>query len=183
MLLERSFNLRDAEIGGDGRTLILAIVPWDTPALVNDGEGEYEERFVRGSFKHVAQAPNRVELRYNHRQDNLPYGYGQELIEDPSHLIGAFRIAPSEQGDQILALVRDEQLRGVSLGFIPGHSQETTTDGKRSVARLRVKQLPEVSLVTSPAYKDGRVLSLRSESVNVAERERERLYWARARLL
>jgi len=183
MLLERSFNLRDAEIGGDGRTLILACVPFDVATLVDDGEGPYEESFKRGAFAAATRAPNRVELRYNHIATGAPYGYGQQLLEDPSHLVGVFRVAPSEQGDQVLALVRDDQLKGVSIGFIPGHSDESRVNGRRRVDRVQVKKLAEVSLTPAPAYVGAAVLAMRSESVSVVEREREALFWRRARLL
>lgn len=183
-MLERSFSLRDAEIGADGRTLVLACVPFDSPTMVDDGDGPYMESFQRGAFKHITQAANRVELRYAHRQDGAPYGFGLDLIEDPKHLIGRFRVAPSERGDQVLALVRDDQLNGVSIGYVPGQSEEgTDRDGRRMVHRVRVKQLAEVSLTPSPAFHGAAVLALREQSVNGAERERERLFWARARLL
>jgi HK97 family phage prohead protease len=182
-VLEREFNLRDAEIGSDGRTLVLACVPFDSPALVDDGDGPYLESFKRGAFATVATAPNRVELRYAHRQEGAPYGFGIDLIEDPSHLIGRFRVAPSEAGDQILALVRDDQLNGVSIGFLAGRSDESMVNGQRRVERVKVKRLGEVSLTPSPAFRGAEVLAVREQSVSGAERERERLYWQRARLL
>ena len=182
MLLEREFQMRDAEIGADGRTLILACVPFDVAATVDDGDGQYEESFKRGAFASITKAANRVELRYAHRE-GIPYGFGQQLIEDPTHLLGVFRVAPSERGDQVLALVRDNQLKGVSIGFVPGHSDETTVNGKRSVSRVHIKQLAEVSLTPAPAYHGAEVLAVREASVDAALRERERLFWTRARLL
>jgi uncharacterized protein len=182
-MLQRDFQLRDAEVGADGRTLVLACVPFDSPALVDDGDGAYLESFRRGAFAHVAAAPNRVELRYAHRQEGAPYGFGLDLIEDPGHLIGRFRVAPSEQGDQVLALVRDGQLNGVSIGFLAGQSEESQVNGQRHVARLKVKRLAEVSLTPSPAYHGAEVLAVREQSVAHADHERERLFWRRARLL
>lgn len=186
MLLERSFQgLRDAEIGSDGRTLVLACVPFSQPSLVDDGAGPYREEFRHGAFSHITRAANRTELRYGHRQDGLPYGYGLDLIEDPSHLIGRFRVAPSEQGDQMLALVRDDQLRGVSIGFVAGEDEETVSAGMRHVVRTRVKRLPEVSLVVVGSFDSAQVLAIRSQEMQTHDLgavERERLYWARMRV-
>lgn len=190
-MLLRSFSaLRDAEIGSDGRTLVLACCPFDQPAIVDDGDGlgEYSEEFRRGAFANIVRAANRTELRYDHILDGPPYGFGIDLIEDPTHLIGRFRVAPSEQGDQILALVRDDQLGGVSIRFDPGTDSTSTRNGMRHVSRIRIKQMPEVSLTPSPSYEGTGVLAIRSRKPDVeptpdlAVVERERLRWQRARI-
>jgi len=179
-MLTREFGLRDAEIGGDGRTLVLACVPFDVEAVVDDGAGPYREVFRRGAFEHVTRAPNRVELRYRHNQDGLPYGFGVDLIEDPKYLLGSFRVAPGERGDQMLDLVRDDQLSGVSIGFLNG-ADRTTGD---LVERLRVKQLAEVSMTPAASYAGAGVLAVRELAVrdSAAAVERERLTLQRIRL-
>ena len=160
-MLTREFNLRDAEAAGDGRTLVLACVPYDTPTWVDDGDGPYREGFRRGAFRHVVKAANRVELRYDHRQGPLPYGFGVDLVEDSTHLIGSFRVAPGDQGDQMLALVRDGQLAGVSIGFVPGSGEDGADDGGAVLWRTTVKRLTEVSLTPAAAYTGADVLALR----------------------
>ena len=188
-MLQRDFHLRDAEVGGDGRTVVLACVPFDVPALVDDGDGPYREVFRQGAFRHVVNAPNRVELRYAHQRAGAPYGFGVDLIEDPKYLLGSFRVAPSEQGDQVLALVTDGQLGGVSIGYVAGQSRDGLDRDGALVERLRVKRLAEVSLTPAPAYGEGsRVLAVREDDlavpgVDAAAVERERLYWARFRTL
>jgi HK97 family phage prohead protease len=182
-MLTRSFLLRDAEVGGDGRSLILACVPFDRPALVDDGDGPYREVFRRGAFAAVAPAANRIELRYGHRQDGPPYGFGLDLVEDPEHLIGRFRVAPGAQGDQVLALVNDGQLNGVSIGYLAGQSRDTADGDGPLVERLRVKQLAEVSLIPSgtSAYVDARVLAVRGAAAPdpmIAARIRARALWS-----
>lgn len=180
-MLTREFGLRDAEIGGgDGRTLVLACVPFGVEAVVDDGDGPYREVFRRGAFEHVTRAPNRVELRYRHRQDMLPFGFAADLVEDPKHLIGSFRVAPGERGDQILDLVRDGQLSGVSIGFLPGTDMVT---GSGAVERVRVKKLGEVSLTPVQVYTGAEVLAVREAMADMAGAvERERLSLRRIRL-
>jgi len=187
-MLQRDFlALRDVVVGGDGRTVVLACVPFDVPALVDDGDGPYREVFRRGAFAQVVKAPNRVELRYAHQGGGAPYGFGLDLVEDPGYLLGSFRVAPSERGDQLLALVNDDQLAGVSIGYVAGHSQVGRDADGPITERLRVKRLPEVSLTPAPAYQgSAQVLAVREEvpvfpSVDAGALERERLYWARVR--
>lgn len=187
-MLQREFlSLRDAELGGDGRTVVLACVPFDVPATVDDGDGPYREVFRHGAFRHVVNAPNRVELRYAHQAQGAPYGFGVDLVEDPKYLLGSFRVAPSAQGDQVLALVGDGQLNGVSIGYVPGQSREGRDEAGRLVERMRVKRLAEVSLTPAPAYLDGaHVLAVREDGSVFPDRhaamvERERLRWARLR--
>lgn len=165
-LLLRDFQLRDAEVGGDGRTLVLACVPFDAPTWVDDGSGPYREGFRRGAFRHATRAANRTELRYAHRQTGMPFGFGVDLIEDPSHLIGSFRVAPSEQGDQVLALVRDGQLAGVSIGFVPGTDEAGGDDDGPVTWRTLVRRLAEVSLTPAAAYQGAQVLAVREEPLS-----------------
>ena len=187
MLVRDFLTLRDAVVAGDGRTLVLACVPFDQPATVDDGDGPYREVFRRGAFSHVVRAPNRVELRYAH-QPGVPYGFGTDLVEDPKYLLGSFRVAPSDAGDQVLALVKDDMLRGVSVGYVAGHSESGQDADGPLVQRLRVKRLAEVSLTPAAAYEGAEVLAVRSEdvaatAVDAAAVERERWHWQRLRVL
>lgn len=185
MLLRSYAALRDAETTGDGRTLTLALVPFDVPAWVEDDEavGPYRESFKRGAFTHVLRAPNRVELRYDHDRNGPPYGFGQSLREDADMLVGDFRVAPSAAGDQALALVNDGQLRGVSIGFFPGIDKPGRDADGPLIERVRVKKLAEVSLTTAGSYEDAGVLAVRAAAAanTLADVERERLWWTRVR--
>ncbi len=183
-VLSRSFaDLADVEVSGDGRTLVLACVPFDSPALVSDGGPAYREQFRQGAFAHVAKAPNRVELRYNHDQSGAPFGFGQKLQEDARYLVGEFRVAKSAVGDHMLALVEDG-LKGVSIGFV----NDARGDIRRGdlVTRTRVKRLVEVSMTPAPVHHDAELVGVRSEQLTLPDpdearlaqaRERERMYW------
>lgn len=178
-MLFRTFSLRDAEVAADGRTLVLACVPFDQPATVDDGDGPYREVFRRGAFASVAGAANRVELRYAHDQDGMPYGFGVDLIEDPTHLIGTFRVAPSVQGDQMIALVADGQLGSVSIGYVAGQSRDIADSGGALVERVKVKRLKEVSMAPTGtgAFKSAQVLAIRQVDPLVEARRRARALW------
>jgi len=188
-MLTREYQLRDATVSGDGRTLILACVPYDREAIVDDddGNGPYREVFRRGAFDHLTRAANRTELRYLHGSAAADVlGFASELVETGDYLEGAFRVAPSASGDQILALVRDEQLRGVSIGYVAGEHDgdnrraDDPAGGLPLMERLRVRKLPHVALVPVGAYGGAGVLAVREAAAAdplVAARVRERHAW------
>ena len=179
-MLTREYTIRDAELSGDGQTLVLACVPFDREAVVDDGEGMYREVFRRGAFEHLTRAANRTELRYLHGRDpSGVLGFASGLVESGDYLEGTFRVAPSANGDQVLALVRDDQLRGVSVGYIPGdHASDNrrteVVDGLPLVERMRVRQLPHVALVPVGAYQEAGVLAVREQSVDPLQQARVR---------
>ena len=86
-MFQRDYALRDAVIGGDGRTVVLACVPFDQEALVDDGDGLYREMFRRGAFTHLTGAARHTELQV-HPRPGMPYGFGIDLVEDPHYLLG-----------------------------------------------------------------------------------------------
>lgn len=179
-LLRRSFEVDDADVIADGRTLRLRLVPFDTPAVVDDGQGPYREGFRRGAFAHLLRAAQRVELRYEHQQHGLPYGFGSELVEEPGALVGSFRAADSETGRHLLALV-DDGLRGVSVGYMPDKRADERSGGV--LWRRRVKLLKEVSMTSSPTYEGAELLAVRHKADTETARERARWELARVRAL
>ena len=176
-MLTHSFEVRDAEV--KGRTVVLACVPYDTPAPVADSNGEpYLEQFTRGAFRNVVKAPHVVQLLHDHRP-GVGFGYARSLTEEPRQLVGEWRIPRSDPGDQLLALVGDEQLRGVSVGFVPGEHEQDNVWVDNVLTRRYVRQMPEVSLTPAPVYADATVLEVRRRhDLQLAKaRERERWRW------
>jgi HK97 family phage prohead protease len=175
-VLTHSYQLRDATV--KGRTLTVACVPYDTPAPVMDTAGEvFLEQFTRGAFRNAVKAPHLVQLRYEHRQDGPPYALGLELREDPKYLVGTWRVAPSGDGDRLIGLVVDDQLRGASVGFEPGDHPGDNALRDNVVTRSYVKRLHEVSLTAAPVYDDAKVLELRSRRAADLTKARERERW------
>jgi HK97 family phage prohead protease len=104
-----------------------------------------------------------------------------ELREDPTYLVGSFKVTKGDRGDHLLDLVASDELRGVSIGFEAGQSQRDDTPDGPLVQRLRVKRLPEVSLVDQPAYPEARVLAVRAERELEQAREAARAFVAQMR--
>lgn len=171
--------MADAQLVGDGRTIILTAVPYDTPTLVDDGAGPYWEAFREGAFRRVTKAPNRTELRYRHAGGvaNL-LGRAVTLTETPTALIGEFR-AVGPNGDQALAMVRDGLLTGASVGaeLHPNGTEIVKRDGREIVTRTLIARLPEVSLVPEGAYSDAGVLAVRERHADTLAAARERARW------
>jgi HK97 family phage prohead protease len=157
MLLRHSFEVADMHVAG--RSLLLACVPFNTPAWVADDGEPYRE--VHRPTVATGLDPTRTQLRYQHSDDMINrLGVGAEFRPDPRYLLGEFRVVSGARGDHLLDLVESGQLRGVSVGFVPGPSNSTADEDGPLVERLRYKRLPEVSLVDAPAYTGAEVLAV-----------------------
>jgi phage head maturation protease len=163
-VLLRSFaadlHIRD---GGDGRTLVGALLPWGTEAEVLDPP--VRGRLVVESFERGALAgtdPARVPLTARHPIDNqqLPIGVTTTLEERADAAWGSWHVSATALGDEVLELARDRVPLGLSVGFIevPG--------GSRWLSRSRVVRtraiLDHVAIVRVPAYAGAEVVGVRA---------------------
>lgn len=119
------------------------------------------ESFAMGAVQDVQ--PLNVKLLPHHDQ-KTPVGRMMSLEERDDGAYASFIISKTQQGDELLQLVKDGVLDSFSPGFIPGEQD------KAGVHR-RVKALPEVSLVTFPAYESAKVLAVRQEEKTEMEVE------------
>jgi len=163
-VITREFQLDGARVG-DGRTIILAAVPFNTEALVDDddGSGPYFEQFERGAFDSAVRAPHRVALLFRHDDSAKgTLGRGVLIREDAKYLHAEMRVARGSTGDHVLDLVNDEMLDGASVGFDPLHGGDRVAmrSGRRVVTRMRTL-LAEISLVPVGAYASAGVLAVR----------------------
>lgn len=157
----------DIEIRSDGtgRTVHGILVPYNTPARVSDGGPAYEEMFVPGAFARDIEARNGdyrgVKFLYQHQHDE-PIGRAVELRDDASGLFGAFRVAKTSKGDEVLELLREGVLDSFSIGFrpidpAPGDPLNINEPVVRVKAGLR-----ETSVVTFPAYAGALIAGVRA---------------------
>ncbi len=156
---ESTLHVRD---GGDGRTLVGALVPWGVTARVLDRGRIVVEDFARGALADVD--PARVPLTARHPRDNqeLPIGVTVELEERADAAWGAWHVSDTSIGNEVLALARDRVPLGLSVGFVevPGGSR-WSPDRKR-VTRTRAA-LDHVAIVRVPAFLGAEVAAVRSE--------------------
>ncbi|HEY7037184.1 MAG TPA: HK97 family phage prohead protease [Thermomicrobiales bacterium] len=183
-ILHRTFTLRLERHGDDGRTLEGCCVPYGEAARVQDAGGPaYFEVFEAGAFARNLKAPNRIELRYEHR-DGLAdiIGRAVELSDETSGLYGTFRVFGGMIGDQALELVDEGILPGLSIGFADLRRGGWRRTPEGTVVREHC-HLDEVSLCRTPSYAAALVTAHRSkaemitalEIPTVDESQRDRL--------
>jgi uncharacterized protein len=158
-----ALHLRD---GGDGRTLVGALLPWGVPARVVDQGRLVTDTFERGAL--AGNEPTRVPLTATHPRDagTLPIGVTVELEERDDAAWGAWRVSRTALGDEVLELARDGVPLGLSVGFmeVPGGSRWSAD--RTRVTRTRAA-LDHVAVVRVPAYDGAGVVGVRSEPEHI----------------
>lgn len=177
MLLRHTYPVRDATV--EGRTLDLIAVPFDVPSWVDDGDGPYREAHTAGGFAHLD--PTRTTLNRGHTFDDLAhFARGVTLTDDGPYLRMAFRLFDDDpDAERVRVLVRNGEELPVSIGFVPHLDRPETDDDGPYIRRVRVKQLPHVSIVPAGAYHAAHTVAVRAASD--AEAARRELARERAR--
>lgn len=145
-------------VSGDGRTLELRIVPYNTPATVRDpGTEPYEEVWLPGVFDGQSRAADKVLVNFEHEPGiRGVVGRGRELRDTADAAEGTFRMLSGSDADKALELVNEKVVTGVSLEAIPLRSR--VVDGV--VQRVKARLL-NVALCRNPAFGDAQVLAVR----------------------
>jgi uncharacterized protein len=158
--------IRTALVRADtvGRTLYGRLVPYGSPADVNDGRGTYREEFAPGAFtRSIQQRGSKVRLFVQHDTRRMPIGRAVELEERADGLHGAFALPNTRDADDALELVTSGTVDGFSIGFRPVRDREQRGTSGKSVIRVEAALL-EVSLVHTPAYDLATVAGVRAAS-------------------
>ena len=157
ILHRASFAAVEIRAAGDGRTIVGCAVPFDRPTDV----GGYVESFTRGAFARTIaeRGAARVKVLAQHATGVNPIGRATVLREDPAGLHVELKISRTQLGDEVLALIDDGALDGLSVGFQPIRAVHNPSTGV--VERTEVR-LDEISVVSFPAYDGARVLAVRA---------------------
>jgi uncharacterized protein len=140
----------------DGRTLEGAIVPYGQEARISR---TVVEVFTRGVF--TGTDPAALPLLALHDREQLPIGRAVELRDEPSQWWGAFKVSATRLGDEVLELVRDGALTGLSVGFMPMPGGDRWNATRTRVERTRA-QAHHVGVVPFPAYQGARIAAVRA---------------------
>jgi HK97 family phage prohead protease len=152
-------EVRSVAKGGDGRIIEGITVPYlreqrIDPSLV--------EQFAPGAFDHQLRAVSRVQFSYGHigpGQTGELIGRALEMRNDAAGLWGAFRVAATRTGDDVLALVAENALSDFSIAF---RERENFREPNGTITRVRA-DLRHVAIVLEGAYGDGaQVMAMRS---------------------
>lgn len=180
----------DSEGGGDGRTLVGLAVPFDTEIQVSDWWDDYTEVFRKGAFaKTIRDRAKPVPLLVHHQHRALGIGRATKLSETDAGLEAEFHLTEGVQlADETLALILDEAIGGLSIGFEPVQQRETKGPHREPPAALDLVErtevnLREVSICNFPAFDAAGVTGVRSSSSGPSladlAAERGRLHEAR----
>lgn len=157
-LLHREFQA-EASVG-DGRTIDLRMVPYGETALVDDGDGPYQEEFAFGAFDGQTEHAHRVYMNFQHEKGiRSIVGKGVTLDSREDALYGSFRAFDDADGDKALTLVREGVLTGASIEFMPKQSVRTA----EGVIRRLKAHLDAVALCRVGAYASAAVLAVREQ--------------------
>lgn len=170
-------NRTDLEIRGDGRTVVGIAMPWDEPTEIREAMGGYTEVFRRGAFARTIaeRGPEKVKFLAKHDHQALPLGRAHVLREDAAGLYVELRASKTAQADDVLELIRDQALDGLSIGFAP--DKDRWTRDRSAVERLSVR-LAEISAVDFAAYSGAVVTGVRSATPYDPQLDRERQRYA-----
>jgi HK97 family phage prohead protease len=154
----------------DGRTVIGLCVPFNRPTIVADEPGKfYQEQFVPGAFQRAVHVPHRVNIRLSHSADQIVRaGRAARFREESDGLYGEFVADETPIGEALLARARSGEPVGLSIGAVP-----LKTEKRGAVVTRTSVHLDHVAATESPAYRDARVLAVRTE----VEDPRTLAYW------
>ena len=160
-----AFELRDDAVRGDGLTLEGYAAVFNSPTLINDWDGEYEETISPGAFKRTINArAGAIKLQFDHGQHpivgSIPIGAIEALAEDTRGLFVRARLFDNWMTEPVRDAIRAGAIDGMSFRF------KVEKDIWDESAALRQRTLKEVRLfelgpVVFPAYADTSV-ALRS---------------------
>jgi HK97 family phage prohead protease len=136
---------------GDGRTILIRMARWDTPAMTPEG---YREQFARGAFAGVDASRVTIEAQ---RHGGSLVGRGQAITEGDDGAILEGRIAPTPAGDELLALIRDGVLREASVVYRPTRSAR-----KGDVYERQAVDLWRVAVVERGVHPGAGIMALRA---------------------
>ncbi|AYE97911.1 HK97 family phage prohead protease [Mycobacterium paragordonae] len=162
---------------GSGRTIYGRVVPYGETISVDDGYGEYRERFAPGAFRRsLTERGHKVRLFIGHDTRRLPIGKATSLRDEGDGVHAEFLVADTAAGNEALELVRSGVADSFSVGFRGMRDHRDNGVTVRDEAALL-----EVSLVGVAAYSGAEVAGVRSQSLviprSIAEARLSPLDW------
>ncbi|MEM8749409.1 MAG: HK97 family phage prohead protease [Pseudomonadota bacterium] len=126
-----------------------------------------KDRVEKGAFAKslTARSASTIRMLFQHDPAH-PIGVWEDIYEDDTGLFVRGKILEtSQKGREVLSLLREGALDGLSIGF---RTRRSTTDRKTGVRSIIEAELWEISVVTFPMLPQARVLKVKSDMKDTA---------------
>jgi len=146
---------RIGRVDGDGRTVDVRLVAWDTPANVSDDGGRtwYSEQFTRGG---LTPGDDRLLVRNEHT--GAVVGRVRAIEDRDDGAYAQVRVADTADGRDLLALLDEDVVEHVSIEF-----DDDPTPGRPGQLITRARAvLTGLAFTLHPAHLSAAVLGRRS---------------------
>lgn len=174
-IIERALPLADIEINrnGDGRTVTAYVATFSTPYPVVDRDGDYDENILPQAFNRWLSRPGQLEQitsLYNHGFNafgevsdrfSMPVGKPVEIKPDRRGLLTVTRYANTAHADEVLQLIKDGAITGMSFRGPVFRSTQRNSNGRRTIDRNELG-LIEYGPTPSPANVSAQIVAVRS---------------------
>ena len=137
-----------SEAVGDGRTLTGYAAVFNTPVMIHDWLGSYEETIAQGAFKKTIKARTPV-LQFDHGHDpatgTIPIGTVQEVSEDDWGLFVRARLYDNTRVEPIRQAIEGGAVDGMSFRFEVAKEQWFDAEGNK----LKAEDIDDLPLMES----------------------------------
>ena len=157
--MAKGLELRASDDGV--RTLVGYAARFNSDTVINSWEGQFIERIAPGAFKRTLKNNgSQIKVLFNHGMDpqigDKPLGRATVMKEDDQGLYVEVPLSRTSYNDDLIALLEDGALSGMSFRFSVPEGGDTWDMPKRK-GQLPVRTLSEVKMaefgpVTFPAY-------------------------------
>ena len=163
---EHDFEVLDITRSATGRTLIGRALWYNRPEVVTDdgGRTHYVEEWMPQVFaRTIAERGNRIPLLGYHDNRRMPFGAVQQWPDADDALLFEAKVSRTVAGDELLELIADGAMTGVSVGARPINNRNVMYAGQRGVQRVEAKLL-ELSLCALGQLDGAEVLTVRADA-------------------
>jgi len=161
---EHTLEVVDIRRSAEGRTLIGRALRYNVPEVVTDdgGRTHYLEEWMPGVFaRSIAERGDKIPLYALHDTHRLPFGAVKSWLDEDNALGFAARVSRTQAGDELLELINDGAMTGVSVGAVPRQDHSSVRGGRSIVQRIEAKLL-ELSLCPLGQLEGAEVLAVRA---------------------
>lgn len=144
--LSNEFRFCELRTDGD-RTICGTAIHYGDEANI---AGLYRERFAQGAFGNVGTLDVILNVQHDRGRVLTRTGAGLHLQESTSELTIRADLPTTREADDVLTLIRQRVLRGLSIEFRP--IQERYIDGVRVIDKALLRA---IAVVDTPAYKES----------------------------